>query len=172
MDINRNLNLVMNIGVDGENFIIHSTPISKAIFDLNWRYFREVYDDLSRGSIMGSLALAKNILIDAATTPKNKNAAHELINAISANTFVILPAGNLLITNDAVDSDLRDEVINRLIFFTVYNRHLLASNLTNFMEAMASVMNGEFTLLNATEYANSLTTSTTVGNIGVNQIPS
>ena len=156
----------MRLNYEGSEVVVHSTPLSKVIFETNWRLFRSVYDDMSSGgSLSGSLSLAKMILLDVAKEMKKEDAAKELLNAIGANTFVGVGGEPQLLASANIEDDLKSEIEAKLIFFTLFYHHLLPTQRADWMKIMIDILTLEFTSSNAMEYFSFSTTSTTEDSI-------
>ena len=155
----------MRLSYEGSDYVSHSTPISKVIFETNWRLFRTVFDDMSDGSMISSMSLAKTILLDVAKNLKKDDAAQEFLNAINSRTFVSLGGKTQLLADANIDDDVKGEIESNLIFFTVFSHHLSPTKRAEMMEPIASILRLEFTSSNAMEYFSSLTISTTEDNI-------
>jgi len=172
MQISRELNLTMNLEYEGQKIAVHSIPMSKTIWELHWRLFRDVYDDLtSGGSLTGALSLAKIILMDIAKKTKSEEGAKELLNAIGAGTFVSTGGEPELLAAANIDDDLKTEIENRIIFFLVYRQHLLPTQRKEFVTTISGLLNLDFVSSTAMEWFGISTISTMEESSGATALP-
>jgi len=194
MKINRKLNLVFPLETDDGMAYIHSMPVSREVFEMNYLVlsmtFMEIYSK-RLGPIMGP-RVAYMVLKDAALsmTPQADSkdptfvvdpdddiwgkTQRTLVNEIYRLTNVIVPTKDgyetipyIQVKNQKLfDSDTIAEVENALVYFTVASHLHQKSELPLAFAGMERSLNAQSTLLNVTEYMNSLPTLKKVENTG------
>jgi hypothetical protein len=167
MKIDKDLNVVIRIqDEDGKPIVIHHTPLQNLIFESNWELLREAHDGLVSGKAMGaSVRLAKKILVKAGETLGKESEAKDLIDSISGATFVYTTKPELL-DQSSLSSEMKEEVLARLIFFISYRLHTFPSEMKGFITLAKNGLSTELTSSTAMELFNSSTTSTTAEPIG------
>lgn len=164
--VSKDLNMVIRINdEDGNPIIVHSTPLPTPIFEANWQIFREAYDDISSAKSMATTAvLAKRILLQAGENLGKKAEVIDILRSIAGATFVYTTSPKLLDQSDLSD-EMKDEVLSRIVFFTVSRRHIFPSMLKDWISAMKLALNLELTSSTATECWPSEMISTTTAPI-------
>ncbi|MXV44322.1 hypothetical protein GS501_04590 [Saccharibacter sp. 17.LH.SD] len=168
--INAQLNLVLPIG---EDTIVHSAPLSRDVFDLNWRLFAKTWSLLEGDEIgvTAAPAVAAKALkqADQESGDQEASKASALFAEIKRTANFIRPSQEgyipvplaSAINKGWIDEDDLDEVLNGLVFFTLASR-VLPKQRKSFIFRFLPVLRGaEMTSLNATEFAGSLQKSTT-----------
>lgn len=168
MRFNPDLNMVMRLtDEDGVPFVVHSTPLSSAAFEANWKVLREAYEDMASGkSMSASMYLAKRIILDAADALGKRNDIADLLASIASATFVVTGGQPKLLAECSLSNEMKDEVINRLAFFIVFSRHTFPSMMRNWLSGILPLMNLELTSLSVMEVIDSSTTTNTEEPIG------
>ena len=168
MKIDKNLNLVLRLSDEKGDFIVHSVPLPTLLYAANWRVFRSAYEDIIADGMGSAVALAKTILEDAAEKHDRVKEVNELLDTLAGATMVIRGTPVLLNHSD-LDEDIKEEVLSRLVFFMSCYRHILPTQMKDWLPAISSVLNLELTPLSVqqlTSYPStapeiSKTTSTT-----------
>jgi hypothetical protein len=176
--INKKLNLVIPIDTDKGKIWIHSTPISKEVFESNYLLLTKTLADLYLNGIGPSFA-PRIALLSLKDTAKemdaNNDISNNLIQEIYRLTNVLMPdpSGRWqtipfveIISKNAIDDQQLSEVENAIIYFIVASAVHLRSELQMAYLGLRNNWNAQTTLLNVTEYGNSLATSTMVVNTG------
>ena len=163
MRFNPDLNMVMRLtDEDGVPFVVHSTPLPTAAFEANWKVFRVAYEDMASGATMGaSMYLAKRIILEAADAAGKRNDIVDLLSSIASATFVTAGGQPKLLAESSLSNEMKDEVINRLAFFTVFSRHIFPSMMKNWLSGILPLMNLELTSSSVMEVIDSSMTTTT-----------
>jgi hypothetical protein len=175
--LNRKLNLVLSLDTDQGSIYVHSTPISREVFEDNFlaisRAFTAVYTN-GLGPVTGPRVAALLLKQEATTLGVWERTQQSLISEIHRLTSVIMPGegGWETIPFDTakkrgiIDSDVASEVENSLVYFTCASSIHLKAELTVALEGLSTLWGAQTTLLNATEFMSSLPTSTLEENIG------
>lgn len=124
MKLSPDLNLIIRMNdEEGDPVIVHSTPLPTSVFEVNWKIFRDIYEELGPGrSIGSSLVSAKRVALEIAESygPKKLNDIKDILQSIVSATFVISGGMPKLLAESNVSNDIKDEIVNRIIFFIVY----------------------------------------------------
>jgi hypothetical protein len=180
MNLNRKLNLVIPVEREGGPFYVHSTPISREVFE---RYFmtiakaygRIMVEGLAQTSPRIAMLMLRKTAQDDGVWSGAGGVELGLVAEIRRLTNVLLPstAGwETLPWYDAVrekrfDEEEIAEVENLLAFFTLSAAMRRRKDHEEMMQAMAEAFNLQITSSTSTEYASSLPISTETGNTGV-----
>jgi hypothetical protein len=176
--INKKLNLVIPIDTDKGRIWIHSTPISKEVFESNYLLLTKTLADLYSNGIGPSFAprIALLSLKDTAKEMDESNdISNNLIQEIYRITNVLMPdpSGRWqtipfveVISKKIIDEQQLSEVENAIIYFIVASAVHLRSELQMAYLGLKNNWQAQTTLLNVTEYGNSLATSTVAVNTG------
>ena len=185
MKINRVLNLV--IGFD--DMFVHSTPISREIFEQYFFVISKTHAAIfSQGlGIVAGPGIAYLMLKKVAQELDKgdedevwKDVQKGLINEIVRLSNVMakgergwqtLPLQTML-DQGKIDEDAKAEILGQLVFFTCASKVLRASLGTSMIEAAVGLWGSETTALSSTEYQNSLPTLTPGDNTGETPITS
>jgi hypothetical protein len=190
MNLNRKLNIVIPIEHDSGLIYVHSTPISREVFE---RYFMVIAKTYGRLMVDGlaqtSPRIAMMALRETAQADGKWSGAGGvelgLVAEIRRLTNVLLPAAaggwETLPWHDAVrekrlDEEEIAEVENLLAFFTLSAAMRRRKENEEMMQAMAEAFNLQITSSTSTEFASSLPTLTATASTGatvtVSSIPS
>jgi hypothetical protein len=175
--LNRKLNLILTIETANGNVHVHSVPISREIFEDNFlvisRAFTAIYTH-GLGPVTGPRVAALMLKQEAQTlgiwerTQASLMAEiHRLTNvmAVGKNGWETMPF-DVARRNGTLDDDAAAEVENCVVYFTCASSIHLKAELAVAREGLSTLWNAQTTSLNATEYMNSLRTSTREENTG------
>jgi hypothetical protein len=174
MKLDRKLNLVWLLEREEGVVHVHSTPISKAIWDRYYKVISRTYIDmLENGGLwmaqMG-VRVARMSLEDTAKTMgvwEGKDGVQQgLMNEITRLTNVIVPlegSWDSVPMQEAIDKgffeeDERSEVENAICFFTVCYASMPKNRAQEMLEMISDLFGAVLTSSNATEYQSSLPT--------------
>jgi hypothetical protein len=169
--INKKLNLVIPIeNSNGVKVWIHSTPLSRDVFELNWLLLTRTLSNLYGNGIGPALAPRTALLAFKDTMKElddTNNSGLNLLNEIYRLTNVLMPSSNgggwqmmpyaVVKSQKQIDEDTLAEVENAIVYFIVASAVHLRSELPSALQGLKSMWKAETTLLNVTEYGNSLT---------------
>ena len=181
MRLNERLNLVLQVERDGTTVYVHSTPISREVFE---RFYLPIAKTLAKvgtndlGMVSGP-RVAALILKDAAKEcgmwEGEQGVERGLLPEIRRLTNVVLfgPDGwrpfpfDKAISEKFFDEDDQAEVESAIVFFTVASLMGKKKEKPILLAGFASLWGAETTSLNCTEYGASLPTLTATENTGV-----
>jgi hypothetical protein len=183
--INRKLNLVIPIETDNHGKIwIHSVPLSREVFASNYMLLTRTLANLYNFGIGPAMAprIAMLRLKDTAKDmDEEKDISENLVQEIYRLTNVLMPnpdgGGWRTIPfsevkmKKLVDEDSLLEVENAIVYFIVASSVHLKSELPMAFQGLKAIWNAETTLLNVTQYGNSLMTSTQEESTGEKPVP-
>lgn len=173
--INRKLNLVLQVDSAKGRLHVHSVPISRAMFEQHFlviaRALTQIYNN-GLGLLFGP-RVAKLMLIREAEAMGD--------NEIDRVNMGLLPEidrlTNVLVPNERgwenlpyetakkrgiIDEETQVEIENAIIYFTCASSIHLQSEVPTAVAGLRQFLGADTTLLNVTEYRNSLPTSTPV----------
>jgi hypothetical protein len=177
--LSRKLNLVLSVDTDEGQIHVHSTPISREVFEDNFlpisRAFTAVYTN-GLGPVTGPRVAALLLKEEATKLGVWDKTQQSLMHEIYRLTNVIVPGPNGYETlpfdvarkRGVLDDDAAAEVENCIVYFTCASSIHLKQELAVAMEGLSTLWNAETTLSNATEYMRSLPTSIQVESTGEN----
>lgn len=166
--INQKLNLVLPLADDA---IVHSAPLSRDVFDMNWQLFAKSWTMLEGGEIglTAAPAVAAKALKQAAD--ENGGSDSRKVEAVFAEikrtASFIRPSADegyspvplaTAVQKGWIDEEDTDAVLNSLVFFTLASRVLSKSRKSFIFRFLPALHGAEMTSLNATEWAASLAT--------------
>ena len=169
--LNRKLNLVLTVDSDKGPIHIHSTPISREVFEDNFlvisRAFTAVYTN-SLGPVTGPRVAALLLRQEAQSMNIWEKTQQSLMAEIHRLTSVLVPTEtgwenmpfDIARKRGIIDDDSASEVENSLVYFTCASSIHLRAEMTVALEGLRTLWGAQTTSLNATEYMNSLQTST------------
>lgn len=183
MKISRSLNLV--IPIDRENdaqIYVHATPISLEVFEQHYMVIARAFTVIYTGGLgaAGGPAVARMVLRtvaeergvwDGPAGVQNTLLAEirRLSNVVMPNPdsggWMTLPL-DVAVTRELLDAEELAEVENRLAFFTVASRMSDRRDRTTVMEGLGRLWGTQVSLLDSTEFARSLPTSSATGSSG------
>ena len=163
MKIDRNLNMVLRLNdEDGNQIVTHTASLPTAIFETSWKFFKAVYDEMSdSGNIQSSMVLARQIFMDVAQTTEKTKAAQEILDTIVGATYIAVEGKNVLFAESPASDDIKGEILSKILFFIVFQRHVLPSVRKEWTSKMLPALGLELTLSSATDTLNLSTTSIT-----------
>lgn len=186
MEINRKLNLVVPIERDEGTIYVHSTPISRLVFESHFMELSKTYSAIyseglgfASGPRVTAMMLRK-ISEELNTWDGEKGVKNTLMQEIHRLSNVIYrgkEGWETMTFYDAIRSELFDqdelsEVENNICFFIVVSAIMKKSLQRASFARMNGVWKTQSVLLDATAFADSLQTSTTEGSIGKKAIQS
>jgi hypothetical protein len=183
LSISRKLNLVLPIDTGNTKIWIHSTPISKEIFESNYLLLTKTLSNLYAHSIGPSMAprIAALMLRDTAREiDPISDISTDLLNEIERTTNVLMPDKDKkwqtipfseVKAKKLLDEDVISEVENTIIYFIVASSVHLKNELTMAYQGLRSIWSAEITSSNVTEFMRSLPTSTQTDNTGEKKQP-
>jgi hypothetical protein len=175
--INKKLNLVLPVETETGKIWVHSVPLSREVFESNYLILTKTLSNLYANGIGPSFAhrVALLSLKDTAKEIDSENdVSYNLINEIHRLTNVLMPVSGQwqtipfaeVINKKLIDEQQISEVENAIVYFTAASAVHLKSELQMALQGLKNNWNAQTTLLNVTEYGNSLVTSTIKENIG------
>lgn len=186
MNLDKRLNLVVPIERDdGVTVYMHSTPLSRAVFDQYFYVIAKTFTEIYTGGFMHNTGpriaakLLKKVAADVGSEAVTQ-VETGLFPEIRRLTNVVAPGAagwqslplNVALQQNLVSADDAEEAENAICFF------MLASAMHTKKEARwtvteaAKLWAGQTTLLNSTEFVASLPMSTPAAAIGVKETPS
>jgi hypothetical protein len=178
VSINKKLNLVIPLDTGTVKIWIHSMPISREVFESNYMLLTKTLANLYANGVGSTFAtrIAALSLKDVAKemSDEGQDISVNFIQEINRLTNVLMPGNNGWQTipfvevknKKLIDEQLLSEVENAIVYFTVASAIHLRSELSMVYQSLKSVWNAQTSLLNVTEFANSLQTSKTSENTG------
>lgn len=147
----------MNLSDSKGDFVVHSVPITTEMYSANYKVLRAAYEDMTSGNLKSALVLATIILREAGESLNRVSQTIDLIDTI-ANATTIIRGNTSLLNHSDLDDDIKQEVLNKLIFFIVWEFFVLPSEKKDFMEGMSDMMNLTRTKQTVSELLSSDTT--------------
>lgn len=177
MKISKDLNLILNMEDSKGDFVVHSVPIPTELFVANRKVLMSAYREMTSEGLPGiqaSIAVATMILKESAEKHNRTNEINELINTIIGASTVIR-GKNLLLQFSDVDEDVKEEVVDRLVFFYIWQLFVPPSQKKDWIQSISFMLNLDLRattvqeILSSSSTANetSETTSDTSAPIGV-----
>jgi hypothetical protein len=186
MKIDEQLNLVLPVRSDDQGVVIYAyhTPISKRVFEQNYRiisaansylYSKGGHFLLGSGPRIASLTLKDMAREDAAARGRvdgngegSEEQALALLQEIKRLTVILSPTANgfeqlpvdVAIRNGVIDAEEWEEAESELVFFTFFVFLTPKLNREGMMNTVYMRLRASNTPLSPTEYASSLPTST------------
>lgn len=188
MKIDRKLNLVIPIRreEDGITIYVHSMPISRAVFEDNFVLVSRAFS-MMHAAGLGHFAgprvaamIIKRVAMELGLWEGEGGVGNTLMNEIRRLTNVVVPVPEkgwrTVQFEDAINQGLlsEDEVSeaeNAICFFTLSSAMHLRRQVAGILDLAAGLWETQTSLLNVTEYANSLPTLTPAESTGERQIP-
>jgi hypothetical protein len=169
--LNRKLNLVLTVETGDGPVHVHSTPISREVFEDNFlpisRAFTAVYTN-GLGPVTGPRVAALLLKQEAQTLGVWERTQQSLMAEIYRLTNVVAPTDHGWETlpfdvakkRGILEDETAAEVENCIVYFTCASSIHLKQEMTVAMEGLSTLWGAQTTLLNVTEYTRSLPTST------------
>lgn len=185
MQLNKKLNLVLPLyrGKDQASVYVHSTPISRAVFEAFFMIIAKTFSSIYAGGlgVTGGPAVAAMLLRQHA----KEQGGDEYLAEVDAGLFseirrltnvvVLGPDGWETVPLDEglkrklVDEDEAGEVENALAFFTVVSCMHRRGQLTGVLGVACDLWGARIVYSNCTEFAASLPTSITADDTGTKE---
>jgi len=187
MQLNRKLNLVVPVERDTGTMYVHSTPISREMFERYFKVIGRAYASIfaqQLGALAGprvAAMLLKEAAVDMGVWDNEGGVERGLMAEIRRMTFIIMPktgGGWDTITLDeaktrnVIDEDEISEVENAVVFFILISAMSRKQNTATMLGITSAIWGAETTSLNCTEYMSSLKTSTKAETSGETATPS
>jgi hypothetical protein len=174
MRINKALNLVIPVESEKGQLFIHSTPISREVFENYFLVLSKTFANIfsqGLGAIAGprvAYLMLKQTAEDLELWAGPSGAGNGLINEIVRLSNVFMPAEKgwqtlplqVAIDKQLLDADTVAEIQGELIFFTCVSMMNKKAQIEPIMDTVNGLWGSQTTSLTATEYLNSLKTST------------
>jgi len=180
MKINRALNLVIPIESEKGQLYVHSTPISREIFEQYFlvisKTFAAIFSE-GLGAIAGTRVaylMLKQVSENMGIWTGTSGVKAGLVNEIIRLSNVMIPSEkgwksiplHTAIEKGMIDSETVAEIEGELVFFTSVSMMNKRNQIASIMDTVNGLWGSQTTLLNVMEYMNSLTTSTEVESFG------
>jgi hypothetical protein len=177
--LNRKLNLVLSVETEKGPAHIHSSPISREVFEDNFlvisRAFTAIYTN-GLGPVTGPRVAALLLRDEAKKLNVWERTQQSLMAEIYRLTNVIAPGENGWETmpfdvakkRGVLDDDAAAEAENCIVYFICASSIHLRAEMAVAMEGLNTLWSAQTTLLNVTEYMRSLPTSTPEESTGEN----
>ncbi|MEX3914890.1 hypothetical protein AB4Y43_01400 [Paraburkholderia sp. BR10872] len=168
------MNLIIPVETETGMIYVHSTPISRDVFEANIFIISKTLSVLYEDGLTAfagprvAATMMKNIAIERGIWEGPNGVENVLMNEIRRLTNVVLPAERGWTTmlyedavrNEAIDADTVSEVEGQIVFFTCVSWMHKAKEVKGLLQGVNEIWESQNTLLNSTEWANSLPTST------------
>jgi hypothetical protein len=182
--LNRKLNLVLTVESDVGKLYIHSVPISRAVFEDNYktisRAFTAIYTN-GLGPVAGPRVAKLLLKEEAEQLGLWAHTQQSLLGEIYRLTNVFAPTENGLgwdtIPYDAarkrgmIDDDTAAEVENAIVYFTCASSIHMKAELEVAMDGLKALWGAQTTSSTSTEYMRSLPTLTPAATTGASAEP-
>lgn len=174
MRVDRKLNIVTELDQDGNTLYVHSTPIGRVVFETYYKVLAATRDEMFRagvGNVSGP-RVAHLLIRDVAKLlgmwDGPAGVENGLIMEIRRLSFLILPGPggwstvpfDVACARDMLSEDEFSEVMGRICFFTLTSALSPKRLIPIFLSQTNGLWQARTTLLNSTEFANSLPIST------------
>jgi hypothetical protein len=169
--LNRKLNLVLSVETGDGTVFVHSTPISREVFEDNFlvisRAFTQVYTN-GLGPVTGPRVAALLLKKEAQELGVWERTQQSLMAEIYRLTNVIAPSPNgweqmpfdVAKKRGVLEDDTASEVENCIVYFICASSIHLKAELAVATEGLNTLWGAQTSLSNVTEYMSSLRTST------------
>ena len=179
--IKKSLNLVIPIDrEEGGQIFVHSTPISREIFENYFLVISKTYADIidhRLGVLSGprvAYLMLRQISKDMGVWDGESGVYAGLVNEIVRLSNVLIPGSNgwktvplhTAIMQQLIDEDTISQIQGELIFFMCVSKVSRADQAKTIMEAAAALLGLQITSLDCTEYKTSLPTLTEIESSG------
>jgi hypothetical protein len=175
--LNRKLNLVLSVETEKGPVHIHSSPISREVFEDNFlvisRAFTAVYTN-GLGPVTGPRVAALLLKEEAKKLGTWDRTQQSLMAEIYRLTNVVAPGDggwetmpyDVAKKRGVLDEDAAAEVENCIVYFICASSIHLRAEMAVALEGLNTLWNAQTSSSNVTEYMRSLPTSTLEENIG------
>lgn len=173
MKITKRLNLTIPIETEKGPIYVHSTPISREVFERYYLVIGQAFNQIHIGGlgIMSGARVAALVVKDlaekAGSWEGDDGVENGLINEIirSTNVYVPSPRGWVMITleealaGELINDDDASEVKNAIVFFTLISSMVKRDEMAAIMTMATRIWGGQLEPLSCSEFGNSLPTS-------------
>lgn len=180
MRIDKKLNLIIPVETETGMIYVHSTPISREVFEANIFIISKTLSVLYEDGLTAfagprvAATMMKNIAIERGIWEGQNGVENVLMNEIRRLTNVVIPGerGWTTIPYDdavrtgAIDADVAAEAEGQIVFFTCVSHMHRTKEVKPLLQGVNEIWESQNTPLNSTEWANSLPTSTPAENSG------
>jgi hypothetical protein len=188
LQIDRRLNLVIPLRREdaGITIYVHSMPISRTVFEENFLLISRAFS-MMHAAGLGQFAgprvaamIIKRVATELGVWEGDGGVGNTLMNEIHRLTNVIVPIEGQgwqtrpledAVRQGLLSEDEQSEVDNAICFFTLASVMHLRRQVAGILALGADLWETSTTLLNVTEYKNSLPTTKPEDNSGENLIP-
>jgi len=174
--LNRKLNLVLTVETDKGVVHIHTTPISRAVFEENFLVISKAFSAIFVNEVgpMGPRIAALLLKQEAEKLGTWDKVQQSLVAEVYRLTIVIAPGPNGWETmpynvakqRGILDEDQAAEAENCIMYFICASSVQTRGELAKATDFLKILWSAQTTLLNSTEYTRSLPMSTQEENIG------
>jgi len=186
MKINRALNLVIPIDSEKGQLFVHSTPISREIFEQYFlvisKTFAAIFSE-GLGAIAGTRVaylMLKQVSENMGVWNGTSGVKAGLVNEIIRLSNVMMPSTkgwksiplHTAIEKEIIDKETLAEIEGELVFFTSVSMMNKRNQIASIMDTVNGLWGSQITSLDSMEYMSSLTTLTEVENTGEMEITS
>lgn len=186
MKINRALNLVIPVESEKGQIYVHSTPISREVFEQYFLVISKTFAGIfsqGLGAIAGpriAYLMLKQTAEDMGLWTGPGGVGNGLVNEIIRLSNVFMPGKKgwqsiplqVAIDKEVLDKETVAEIQGELIFFTCVSMMNKKAQVQGIMDTVNGLWGSHTTSLDSTEYINSLKISTEVENTGATEITS
>lgn len=173
MKLDKKLNLVIPVETAESEIFVHSTLISRDIFEkyafILSKTLSVLYEEgltVFAGPRIAAMML-KKLAVEAAVWEGPDGVENGLMNEIRRLTNVVMPSEEgwkttpyyEAVKGNLVDQEARDEIEGNIVFFTCVSVMHRRKEVPGLLAGMNEVWDTQNTSLNCTEWANSLPTS-------------
>lgn len=173
MYINESINLVLPVRADDQGVRIHAyhTPISRAVFEANYRLIaatkaqlssKGIYYQMDTGPRIAAMVLRDEGKKDEAES--GTDGASALLTEIKRLTTLLIPSAtgwesvpvDTAIARQAIDAEEWGEALSALVFFTCHFALARKAERHDMAEAVSSILKASITALPPSDYLSSL----------------
>ena len=180
MKLDKRLNLVIPVDTETGAIHVHSSPISREVFEANIFIISKTLSVLYEEGLTVfagprvAATMMKRIAVERGMWEGPEGVENVLMNEIRRLTNVVMPGDSGWTTipfhdavkNGLIDAETVSEVEGNIVFFTCVSFMHRKKEVPALLQGMNEVWDTQNTPLNSTEWMNSLPTLTPVANIG------
>jgi hypothetical protein len=184
--IDKKLNLVLSLDRDDQQIYVHSTPISRELFNIYFKVIAKSFTEMYQVGVMAAPRIAALTIRQVASDQgmdEGPTGIQGLFNELERLTNLLVPGPNgwetlplsMAKARKLINEDEYDEVINAISFFIVCSAMHKRDQIASILSLMNSLWGSQSTLLNSMEYSASLAASivtTTSQPVVVSSVPS
>lgn len=177
MRISKNLNIVIKVDTEKGEAFVHSSPISRDVFEKYYNELGQVFTDSMKGVDQAHMALSapqlaypslKSISKARGSWDGQDGVKNGLINEIIRLSNIVYAGDkgwetkpfHIALKDGILNEDDEAEVLSNLVFFTVVSKVAPKDLRTSFLEIVGQLRDWEFTSSDSTQYMTGLPTST------------